>query len=107
MSEGEQGEKHIVILGMTEGGKKFRPSDWAERLAGSANIFVDKASDKAYVATIDGVAALKIPMTARVDHPEAHDFIMGFAKSNRLVVEEEIQKLQESKNHGKISSPKF
>ncbi|MEM1243570.1 MAG: DUF3579 domain-containing protein, partial [Pseudomonadota bacterium] len=28
-------KKKIIIEGLTQAGKKFRPSDWAERMSGS------------------------------------------------------------------------
>ena len=80
----------LVIVGRTQDGKKFRPSDWAERLCGVMSAFGtekkmkyspyvspgDWESDKCVF--IDGVLYDKSPI--------AYRFLVNFAKDNELVL---------------------
>ena len=87
--------KEVVILGRTQGGKLFRPSDWAERLAGVMSSFrpggVQPSSHLSYspwcVPTlIDGVKAVAVNRQLRDLEPMAWDFVLNFAKDNDLQV---------------------
>lgn len=79
----------IVIWGLTKGGRPFRPSDWAERLAGLTAAF--KLSDRlAYSAlvlpaTVKGVRAVIVSGTLRGQEPRLHQFLLNFARDNELL----------------------
>ena len=101
--------KEIYILGVTRSGKTFRPSDWAERLAGVMSQFrpggPQPGSHLAYSpwcvpTTIGGVKCVIVPRVIngvkcvivnealRGIEPMAWDFVMNFAKDNDLQVSE-------------------
>ena len=89
--------KEVIILGKTPGGKAFRPSDWAERLAGVMSPFrpggPHPGSHLSYSpwcipALIDGVSAVAIDRALRAHNVMAWDFVMNFARDNDLQVVE-------------------
>lgn len=86
-----------VIQGITLDDKPFRPSDWAERLAGVMAAFrPDAIEGKRYLdyspwcepLTIGGVRCVVVDSAMQQLHPMAWDFVMNFAKDNRLKVGE-------------------
>ena len=91
--------KEVVILGRTRGGKTFRPSDWAERLAGVMSSFrpggVQPGSYLSYSpwclpTVVDGVKAVLVNRQLRELEPMAWDFVLNFAKDNDLQVSENL-----------------
>ena len=91
--------KEVIILGRTQGGKAFRPSDWAERLAGVMSSFrpggVQPSSHLSYSpwcipTVIDGVKAVVVNSQLRELEPMAWDFVLNFAKDNQLQLTEHL-----------------
>jgi len=89
--------KEVFILGRTRDGKTFRPSDWAERLAGVMSSFrpggASPGSHLSYSpwcvpTTIDGVKAVIVNVELRALEPMAWDFVLNFAKDNQLELSE-------------------
>lgn len=89
--------KELFIQGVTLEGKTFRPSDWAERLAGVMSQFrpggATRGSHLSYSpwcvpTSIDGVKCVIIHSDLRDHEPMAWDFVLNFAKDNRLQVVE-------------------
>lgn len=89
--------KELFILGMTQAGKTFRPSDWAERLAGVMSQFrpggACQGSHLSYspwcVPTVmNGVKCVVVNRDLRDYEPMAWDFCLNFAKDNDLQVAE-------------------
>ena len=87
--------KAFIILGRTREGRTFRPSDWAERLAGVMSSFrpggAQPGSHLSYspwcVPTmVEGVKAVVVNAELRDAEPMAWDFVMNFAKDNQLEV---------------------
>ena len=87
--------KEILILGLTQAGKTFRPSDWAERLAGVMSSFrpdgVQPGNRLSYspwcVPTlVNGVKCVVVNSELRDCEPMAWDFVLNFAKDNDLQV---------------------
>jgi hypothetical protein len=85
------------IHGITADGKTFRPSDWAERLAGVMSRFRPEGSSGGMGAHIgyspycvprlvDGVKCVLVNEALRDIEPMAWDFVMNFAKDNGLQV---------------------
>jgi hypothetical protein len=79
---------------VTKDGKSFRPSDWAERLAGAMSSFRPGrrgAASAAYIGyspycvprVIDGVKCVIVSEALRDIEPMAWDFVMNFARDNR------------------------
>ena len=91
--------RKFCIQGTTRDGKTFRPSDWAERLAGAMSSFRPEGSGgglAAYIGyspyceprSIDGVRSVIVDEALRGIEPMAWDFVMNFARDNNLVVVE-------------------
>ena len=89
--------KELFIMGMTHAGKTFRPSDWAERLAGVMSQFrpggACAGSHLSYspwcVPTVmNGIKCVVINRDLRDYEPMAWDFCLNFAKDNELQVAE-------------------
>ena len=83
----------VIILGMTQSGQTFRPSDWAERLAGVMSsirpggaIPGDHLSYSPWCVpnTLNGQKCVVVNTDIREANVMAWDFLMGFAKDNNL-----------------------
>ena len=89
--------KEVFILGMTQDGKTFRPSDWAERLAGVMSPFrpggAVPGSHLSYSpwcipTTMGNVKCVVVHRDLRDHDVMAWDFVMNFARDNGLQVSE-------------------
>ncbi|MBD3893243.1 DUF3579 domain-containing protein [Hydrogenophaga sp.] len=89
--------KHIFIQGVTHSGRAFRPSDWAERLAGVMSPFrpggAQPGSHLSYSPwcvpnTINGVKCVVLHVDLQQAHPMAWEFCLNFARDNELQVAE-------------------
>ena len=91
--------RQLFIQGITPDGKAFRPSDWAERLAGAMSCFRPEGAASgigAYIGyspycvprVVDGVKSVLVDEALRAIEPMAWDFVMNFARDNNLVVVE-------------------
>ena len=87
----------VFIQGLTRDGRTFRPSDWAERLAGVMSSFrpggAQPGSHLNYSpwcipTVIDGVKCVIVHRALRDYEPMAWDFVMNFAKDNDLRISE-------------------
>lgn len=91
--------REFFIQGITQNGRTFRPSDWAERLAGVMSGFRPGGAAQGQGAHI-GYSPYCVPTTMghmkcvvvnealRSLEPMAWDFVMNFAKDNDLQVVE-------------------
>ena len=90
--------RQFKIQGITREGKTFRPSDWAERLAGALSSFRPggSAGPNAHIGyspycvprVVGGVKCVIVNEALRGLEPMAMDFVMNFARDNALVVSE-------------------
>ena len=89
--------KQVFIQGITQDGRTFRPSDWAERLAGVMSPFrpggATPGSHLSYSPwcvpnTINGIKCVVVHVDLKEAEPMAWDFVMHFARDNRLQVAE-------------------
>jgi hypothetical protein len=91
--------RELFIQGVTRDGKPFRPSDWAERLAGAMSCFRPDGGARgpgAYIGyspycvprLVDNVRGVLVNEALRELEPMAWDFVMNFARDNQLVVVE-------------------
>jgi hypothetical protein len=85
--------KEVFIQGITRDGRIFRPSDWAERLAGVMSSFrpggAQPGSHLGYSpwcipTVINGVKSVIVNSELRGCEPMAWDFVMNFARDNDL-----------------------
>ncbi len=81
----------IVIKGVTKDGRKFRPSDWAQRLATAVGIPGKdrriRYHPKVKVATIDGINCVLVDRSLEESEPMLYAFLIEFANSNNLEIE--------------------
>ncbi|MDT0139229.1 DUF3579 domain-containing protein [Acidovorax sp. PRC11] len=89
--------QEVFIQGITHDGKTFRPSDWAERLAGVMSQFrpggARPGSHLSYSpwcvpTTMNGVKCVVVHRDLQGHEPMAWDFVMNFARDNGLQVAE-------------------
>ncbi len=80
--------QEIVICGETNTGRKFRPSDWAERLSG---LFAtmdpnNRTHYSPYVYPVrrGGLACVVVNRALETQDPMAFEFLMNFARDNDL-----------------------
>lgn len=91
--------REFFIQGITTDGRTFRPSDWAERLAGAMSSFRPDAgpagigrhigySPYCVPRVVSGVKCVIVNEALRGLEPMAWDFVMNFARDNALQVVE-------------------
>jgi hypothetical protein len=86
----DSGKKKIVIEGVTEQGKTFRPSDWAERMSGTMASF--KNSRILYSPLLqpsvnhEGYKCVLLDPKLKESSPQVYQSIMDFAKANNLKI---------------------
>lgn len=80
----------VVITGLTLDGRRFRPSDWAERLCGVLSVFgaEKRMAYSPYVQpiTVAGVKCVVVSRRLEAVEPMAFKFLMSFAGDNELQV---------------------
>lgn len=87
--------RELFIQGITLDGQTFRPSDWAERLAGAMSCFRPDGvhggigsfigySPLCVPRLINGVKCVIVSEALRDVEPMAWDFVMNFARDNQL-----------------------
>ena len=91
--------RELFIQGITLDGKTFRPSDWAERLAGAMSCFRPEGvqggigafigySPYCVPRVINGVKCVIVSEALKGIEPMAWDFVMNFARDNQLQLTE-------------------
>lgn len=82
----------IIIEGVTQDGRKFRPSDWAERMSGMLATFGKDHrihySPLLRPVSVNGTKCVVIDPALRADNRPLFDQLMAFAKLNNLKVVE-------------------
>ena len=77
-------EEKWVIRGVTEDGKKLRPSDWIERLSSTLASFGHdqrlQYSNSVAPCMIDGEKCLVVARNLNDLNPAAYEFVMGFCQ---------------------------
>lgn len=93
----EHQSRQYCIQGTTGQGRSFRPSDWAERLAGAMASFRPGGgapgpgahlgySPYCVPRIVAGLRCVVVDERLREIEPMAWDFVMGFARDNDLPV---------------------
>jgi hypothetical protein len=88
--------REFFIQGITNDGKPFRPSDWAERLCGVMSCFRPEGTGGPHVhlqyspyvrpTVLGGVKSVVVNEELREIEPLAYHFVLDFAKDNNLQV---------------------
>lgn len=79
----------IIIEGITQEGRTFRPSDWAERLSGRLATFSRQRivySPLMRPEFRNGVKCVVIDKEMKLTHPELFEHTLEFARLNQLRV---------------------
>jgi hypothetical protein len=88
--------REFFIQGITQDGRQFRPSDWAERLCGVMSHFRPEGTRgrnshlqySPYVrpTVLNGIKSVVVNEALRDLEPLAYHFVLNFAKDNNLQV---------------------
>ena len=99
-----QQECKLVIESVSEDGKKFRPSDWIERISTSLASFGPdhrlKYSKTVQPGIINGEKCLVVDKILHDNNPAAYEYILNFARANSLRVHEECRVYSLAANEG-------
>jgi hypothetical protein len=81
----------FIIRGITSKGSRFRPSDWADRLAGAFAV-IDPNNRTNYSpfvqpTTLNDIPCVVVDKKLKVSDPNAYRFLQSFAASNELLTE--------------------
>ena len=83
----------IVIEGRSADNRKFRPSDWSERLASNFACFGTdhrlRYSPSVFPVLIDGIPSLMVAKNLEQSDPRAYAFVMQFAVENNLCIHQD------------------
>ncbi|MEW5756400.1 MAG: DUF3579 domain-containing protein [Pseudomonadota bacterium] len=81
-----------VIESVREDGRQFRPSDWIERISGLMGRFGRDHrlhySDEVQPCMVNGTKCLMVAEKFREINPDGYNYIMAFARDNKLRVHE-------------------
>lgn len=83
-------QNKLILVGMTTDGHKFRPSDWAQRLATAVGTPGPgrriRYHPKVKIAMIEGLNCVLIEKTLEKEEPMLFSFLVDFAKNNNLEI---------------------
>jgi len=89
--------KSIIIEGVTQDGRKFRPSDWAERMSGMLSTFGGDHrihySPKLRPISVKGVKCIAVASDLEQTNPEVFALVMDFARRNNLNIVENSEEI--------------
>ncbi len=88
MSKQSNTENTVIIQGLTSDGRKFRPSDWAERISGMLARFGNDHriiySPQLKPVAIEGIKCIAMDGNLETQNPEIYKQVMNFATRNNL-----------------------
>lgn len=91
-TEADAGDR-LIIEGVNEDNERFRPSDWVERISSLLATYGPDHrlhySQAAHPGVINGQKCLVLAKGLRQNNPQAYEFILKFARDNRLRVHED------------------
>lgn len=87
-------KNEFFILGITNAGKQFRPSDWNERLSGAMSCFKPDSGRQGHLhysqfvqpGVLNGIRCVVVDHALREIEPLAYHFVVDFAKDNDLQI---------------------
>lgn len=90
----------LVIESVSEDGRRFRPSDWIERISTQAAQFGSDHrihySSLVQPRVIDGAKCLVVEQSLQEENPRVYDHIITFVRANKLRVHEECESDREA-----------
>lgn len=85
----------LFVESVVEDGRKFRPSDWIERISTTLASFGPDHrlhySENVKPGMVNGEKCLVVDQSLQDTNPAAYEYIMSFVKSNRLRTREESE----------------
>ncbi|WP_367606331.1 DUF3579 domain-containing protein [Legionella sp. W05-934-2] len=88
MDKPKSKSKKIVIEGVTDQGKVFRPSDWAERMSGTMATFKQRRYHYSPLlqpgVNKEGYKCVLLDPKLKESSPQVYQSILAFAKENNL-----------------------
>ena len=98
--EAKDDAKRIVIESVREDGRKFRPSDWIERISTMLAEFGPDHrlhyANGVQPCMIDGQKCLVVDPHLEQSNPAAYGFILQFARDNQLRVQADRRQREEA-----------
>lgn len=90
--------QRIFIRGVTGDGRKFRPSNWTERLyyavaSYGPNRTITFSPHVIMKVASDGVNCVVVDIKLQDENPMLFDFLIGFARDNKLVMQDQDRNL--------------
>jgi len=83
----------LVVESVVEDGRRFRPSDWIERISTTLASFGPDHrlhyADSVCPRIVNGEKCLVVDQSLQETNPAAYEYILEFVRSNRLKVHEE------------------
>lgn len=82
-------DEKILIEGLTEDNKVFRPADWAERMCGSLSTFRQRRmiySPLLQPVTLNDIHCVILDTSLKVSNPGLFAEILEFAHENKLKI---------------------
>ncbi len=79
-----------TILGITENGQKFRPSDWTERLVCIQPEQLERYNGHLKIRKIDGIKSVVFDDELKYACEFTYERILSFAKTNHLTITKEL-----------------
>ena len=90
MKKQKETANYILIEGRTQSGQPFRPSNWAERFSDKMCMIdsrqIHRHSPLLRPIIQNGIKCLLIDTRLEKSQPQLYQFVMQFAKINKLVV---------------------
>jgi len=86
--------KKIIIEGITQTGKTFRPADWAERMSGSLSTFKGhriQYSPLLQPIVKDGYKCVLLDPDLKKTNLSLYNSILEFAKTNNLKICQDLE----------------
>ncbi len=85
--------RKLVVESVIEDGRRFRPSDWIERISTTLASFGPDHrlhySESVRPRIVNGQKCLVVDQSLQETNPAAYDYILQFIRSNRLRSHEE------------------
>lgn len=81
--------EYIIIKGVTENGKEFRPNDWAERMSGKLSTLRNQRlsySPLLQPVVQGGHKCVLLDKRLKKSNPELYDSILEFAHEHKLKI---------------------
>ena len=98
----------LVVRSVNEEGRRFRPSDWIERISTTMATFGDdhrlNYSDAVRPRMVEGEKCLVIDPSLKETNPTGFEYIMSFVNANQLQMSEVCETLIEDDEEDKKAS---